>query len=39
MSEPSQKQVTAQSAFERKQLEATDVLNSIEGYAWVDSQM
>lgn len=35
MFEPAQKEVLAQSAFERHQLEATEMLNGIEDYAWV----
>lgn len=35
MFEPAQKEVLVQSAFERHQLEATEMLNSIEDYAWV----
>ena len=35
MKEPFQKEVLAQSAFERHQLETTEMLNSIEVYAWV----
>lgn len=35
MYEPFQKEVLAQSAFERHQLEATEMLNNVEDCAWV----